>query len=287
MATKADIQLHYDTESAFFESILGKSMSYTCADWTGQTTLEEAQYNKIAKITKYAGINQHTQSVIDLGCGWGSTLGWIAQRYPNLVKKHGVNISTEQTLYARRRFGPLGIDFYESDMVNYLENYAGEPYDAAIAIGSTEHVATPKDYKQGVHIDRYAHYFKLVRQHVSGRMGLQVIVSIKEPNQLKGESRARAIRFQYYISKHVFPNSLTPRVDYISAAVKGLYEIDQFEVNSHEYAKTIMCWRERLLDVKDAIPVDRYDLFLRYFDLCIEHFESGYIGLARFSLKPA
>lgn len=286
MATKMDIQAHYDiNESAFFCKILGESMSYTCADWSGQTSLAAAQYNKLKKISGFAGIDAHTRSVLDLGCGWGSTQLWLHQNFPALERNHGVSISTEQCEYARTQIDSQTISIIEENMSDYLECYNGVPYEAALSIGAIEHLASPRDYREGRHIERYHRFFSDVRRCVSGRFALQSIVAMKKPNQLKGLERQRAIRFQYFIAKYVFPNALTPTLGYLDAALTGVYEVDQFEVKSDDYAKTLSCWRDNLIAHRDDFTRQRYELFLRYFDLCIEHFSSGYLGLARYSLS--
>ncbi len=288
MATKTDIQAHYDVnESEFFRKILGESMSYTCADWSGQTSLAEAQHNKLKKIAGFAGIDANTRSVLDLGCGWGSTQLWLQKNFPELERNHGVSISPEQCKYARTQTNTQFISIFEEDMSDYLERHIGAPYDAALAIGAIEHLASPRDYKEGLHIERYHAFFRGVRRCVSGRFALQSIVAMKKPNQLKGLERQRAIRFQYFIAKYVFPNALTPTLGYLDAAMTGLYEVDQFEVKSDDYAKTLCCWRDNLIANRGDFSRQRYELFLRYFDLCIEHFSSGYLGLARYGLSPA
>lgn len=288
MATKTDIQAHYDVnESEFFRKILGESMSYTCADWSGETSLAAAQANKLRKIARFAGIDGGTRSVLDLGCGWGTTQLWLQKSFPGLERNHGVSISTEQCDFARSQADDSAISIIEEDMSEYLDGYIGIPYDAALSIGAIEHLASPKDYKNGIHIDRYHSFFSGVRRCVSGRFALQSIVAMKKPNQLKGLARQRAIRFQYFIAKHIFPNALTPTLGYLDAALSGLYEVEQFEVRSDEYARTLGCWRDNLIAHADSVAPDRYELFLRYFDLCIEHFSSGYLGLARYSLAPA
>lgn len=292
MATKMDIQAHYDVnESGFFRKVLGESMSYTCADWSGQNTLEEAQNNKLKKIAAFAGINDQTRSVLDLGCGWGSTQLWLQINFPGLERNHGVTISTEQCTYARSQMTPSlskgsPVSIIEDDMSEYLERYADLPYDAALSIGAIEHLASPRDYRHGTHIERYHAFFTGVHRCVSGKFALQSIVAMKKPNQLKGLERQRAIRFQYFIAKYVFPNALTPALSYLDAALSGLYEVDQFEVKSDDYARTLSCWRDNLIASRTDISRQRYELFLRYFDLCIEHFSSGYLGLARYSLSP-
>ena len=288
MATKNDIEQHYDeNESNFFELILGKNMSYTCASWEGQDSLDEAQNKKYEKILNFAGVNEDTRTILDLGCGWGTLMLNMVKSFPQLNEIHGITISPEQARYCRQTIHSKKIKVIEQDMFDYFDNFNSAQYDAATMIGALEHLASAKQYKNNTHIEQYRKFFMGVRKCVKGHLALQTIVALKGPNDLQGVEYKNAIRFQLFISKYIFPNSLTPRIDYIEKAIEGLYQIEKFEVGSYEYEKTITCWRDNLIYNKDIISVERYDMFLRYFDLCIEHFNSGYIGLARYSLKPS
>ena len=292
MAEKMDIEKHYDlNERVFFEKILGKSMTYSCADWRQCGSLDLAQYQKYQKMVNFAGIDANTESVVDFGCGWGTNLKWLAEDFPALEQITGITISYEQASYIRENVmrGSLGrrITLHEMDVFEHIAAQPTPHYDAAISVGAFEHFASPKHYKNNNHIERYSQFFSGARRCVSGKFALQTIVAAQPANRLKGEARMRAMRFQYFISKHIFPNALTPTLAYIEQAISGHYDIEQLEYRGDEYAYTIMAWQQNLVQHKAEVPHHQYELFMRYFDLCIEHFLSGYISLARLSLSPA
>lgn len=237
--------------------------------------LDDAQRQKIRKIVKFAGISNETRSIVDLGCGWGKTLDYINRCYPN---------SREQYSYCQSLFQHKSVKVLFSDLIEYLDKLPEQSVDAAIMIGVIEHIASQKQYKCNEHIRAYRKVFESAHRVVSGKFALQTIVAMRSANALRGRERQRAIRFQYFIAKYIFPNSLTPRDDYIRQAIDGLYTVEKFEVGSDEYFKTITIWRENLERYRVEIPVQRYELFAHYFDMCMEHFESGYIGLARYEL---
>ncbi|HEY7772735.1 MAG TPA: class I SAM-dependent methyltransferase [Marinagarivorans sp.] len=291
MAKQVDIEKHYDlNERDFFKKILGESMTYSCADWRQCTSLAQAQYQKYQKLARFAGIDANTRSVVDLGCGWGSNLKWLAENCESLNRITGITLSYEQASYIRDAILPTDskkrITLLEMDIFDHLVEQNAPQYDAAISIGAFEHFASPKDYKKNQHIQKYAQFFAGTRRAVAGNLGLQTIVAARPANSLKGEARMRAMRFQYFIAKHIFPNALTPTLDYIDQATQGYYDLTQLELRGDEYAHTIMAWQENLQAHKNEVPHHQYQLFMRYFDLCIEHFLSGYISLARLSLRP-
>lgn len=287
MATSQDIALHYGlNEAEFFEHILGDSMCYTCADWYRTDNLTTAQYQKIDKLLGFLKLDQDTQSLVDLGCGWGGPLQYITNAYPQFSDLRGVTICEEQAAYAKEKLKTNTCKIIHQDLIDYLIHQPDNSIDVAMMIGVIEHLVTPRDYQLNQHIDRYRFIFEAIHRVVKGRFALQTIIAMRDPNSLKGHERTQAIKFQRYISKYVFPNSLTPRDDFIRKAVDGLYEIERYEVRSEEYQHTIQCWRDNLEGIRHNISDERYTLFRTYFDFCIEHFGSGYLGLARYSLAP-
>ena len=76
-------QQHYEVPPAFFELVLGPALKYSCCHWpAGVKTLAEAEQSMLALTVERAGI-QDGDSVLDLGCGWGSLSLYLARRFPN------------------------------------------------------------------------------------------------------------------------------------------------------------------------------------------------------------
>jgi cyclopropane-fatty-acyl-phospholipid synthase len=73
---------HYEVPPAFFDEVLGPHRKYSCCYWGPETrTLEEAEAEALRISCERAGIS-NGQSVLDLGCGWGSLSLWIAEQFP-------------------------------------------------------------------------------------------------------------------------------------------------------------------------------------------------------------
>ncbi len=65
------IHHHYDVSNAFYELVLGPSMTYTCACYPRpDATLEEAQENKYRLVFDKLRL-QPGDRLLDVGCGWG------------------------------------------------------------------------------------------------------------------------------------------------------------------------------------------------------------------------
>ncbi|SIH92082.1 Cyclopropane-fatty-acyl-phospholipid synthase 1 [Mycobacteroides abscessus subsp. abscessus] len=70
----SDVQAHYDLSDDFFALFLDPSRTYSCAYFEPETlTLEQAQQAKIdlalGKLNLEPGM-----TLLDVGCGWGSTM---------------------------------------------------------------------------------------------------------------------------------------------------------------------------------------------------------------------
>ncbi|MEO8855844.1 MAG: cyclopropane-fatty-acyl-phospholipid synthase family protein, partial [Burkholderiaceae bacterium] len=76
-------QQHYEVPAAFFGDVLGQHRKYSSCYWPdGVEQLPQAEAAALQETCVRAGI-ANGQSVLELGCGWGSLTLWIAQRYPD------------------------------------------------------------------------------------------------------------------------------------------------------------------------------------------------------------
>jgi cyclopropane-fatty-acyl-phospholipid synthase len=74
---------HYEVPTEFFRLVLGPRLKYSCAYWPeGVETLAQAEEAMLALTCERAELADG-QSILELGCGWGSLTLWMAQRYPN------------------------------------------------------------------------------------------------------------------------------------------------------------------------------------------------------------
>jgi 2-polyprenyl-3-methyl-5-hydroxy-6-metoxy-1,4-benzoquinol methylase len=77
----AHVQSHYDRSNDFFGLWLDPTMTYSCAYFErDDMTLEEAQIAKIDLALGKLGL-QPGMTLLDVGCGWGSTMRRAIERY--------------------------------------------------------------------------------------------------------------------------------------------------------------------------------------------------------------
>ena len=96
---RQNIQFHYDLGNDFYRLWLDRSMSYSSAIFVDENQpLEDAQRNKIRAIAERTGAKPG-DSVLEIGCGWGTLSGTLARDYG--LEVTGISLSQEQTKWAR------------------------------------------------------------------------------------------------------------------------------------------------------------------------------------------
>jgi cyclopropane-fatty-acyl-phospholipid synthase len=136
------IAYHYDVSNEFYALFLDPLMVYTCAYYRDPDgTLEQAQADKLDLVCRKLRLAKG-ETLLDIGCGWGSLAMWAAQHYG--VRAHGVTLSRAQADYAAERIAALGLS--DRCRVEYRDarDMAGSMrYDKIAAVGVIEHIGIP------------------------------------------------------------------------------------------------------------------------------------------------
>jgi len=71
---------HYDMDIHLYQHMLDDRLIYSCGFWETATTLEAAQENKLNLVCRKLQL-QPGMRILDIGCGWGGTAKFIAERF--------------------------------------------------------------------------------------------------------------------------------------------------------------------------------------------------------------
>jgi len=130
---------HYEVPAEFFALALGPHRKYSSAWWPeGTNSLAEAEARALAATCEHARLADG-QSILELGCGWGSLTLWMAERYPN-SRITAVSNSRSQRDWilgeaARRALG--NVEVITTDM----NRFAIEPqFDRVVSVEMFEHM---------------------------------------------------------------------------------------------------------------------------------------------------
>ncbi len=206
---------HYDAGNDLYAKMLDKRLTYTCGYWKDAQTLNEAQENKLDLICKKIGLKPG-QTVLDIGCGWGSFAKFAAEKYGAHVT--GVTISKEQAVLARELTKGLPVDIQLKD----YRDVEGE-FDHIVSIGMFEHVGY-KNYKT---------YMEIASRNLKpgGLFLLHTIGSLESKRATDP-----------WIDKYIFPNGNLPSVTQIGEAIENLFVMEDWHNFGDDYSRTLMAW---------------------------------------------
>ena len=131
---------HYELPPAFFQLCLGRRLKYSSAYYpTGHESLDEAEDAMLALTAVRAGLSDG-QSILELGCGWGSLTLWMAEHYPRSTITAVSNSAPqrEHILARCRELGLANVRVVTCD-VERLELPA-EGFDRCVSVEMFEHV---------------------------------------------------------------------------------------------------------------------------------------------------
>lgn len=129
--TSAAVAAHYDRLDAFYRDVWGEHVHHGYFQ-SGRESVETAVEGLILLVAGKLGLVAG-QRVVDIGCGYGGSARFLAERYG--VDVTGVTISAAQLAQARPR---AGARFLLADWL--VNGFADESFDRAYAIESSEHM---------------------------------------------------------------------------------------------------------------------------------------------------
>ena len=208
-------QFHYDIGNDLYQSMLEHRLIYTAGYWENASSLDEAQENKL----EWVGRRLHLRAgmkVLDIGCGWGGTAKYLAERYN--VKVVGVTVAKEQVRLGKELCRGLPVEIR-------LEDYRGlhETFDRILSLGMFEHVG----YKN------YPTFMRIVRKCLKDD-GLFLLRTIGGNHSVTTTDP--------WIERYIFPNGMLPSPSQIGAAIEGMFVLEKWDTFGPDYDKTLMHW---------------------------------------------
>lgn len=235
--TDAANEQHYEVPTEFYLKSLGKRLKYSCAYYPNEfCSLDEAEDAMLNLYGERAQLKDG-QTILELGCGWGSLTLWMAEQYPN-ANITAVSNSASQKQYIDARCKTLGlknITVITSD-INLLELNANQ-FDRAISIEMFEHM---RNYQQ---------LFKKISSWVKtdGKLFIHIFAHrfIMYPFDIKSQ--------EDWMSKHFFTGGLMPAVDTLLHFQEQFKLETRWLVNGQHYEKTSNHWLQKMDQHKDEI----------------------------------
>jgi cyclopropane-fatty-acyl-phospholipid synthase len=212
------VQAHYDLPPALFETMLGKSMAYSCAYWAEADTLDEAQRAKLDLVCRKLGLRA-SDRVLDLGCGFGSFARFAAEHYGCSVV--AVNLSPVQVAYARQFCRGLPVEIHHCDYRD-VDTYArGRRFDKIASIAMFEAVGHRN----------HRRYMELVHGLLTDG-GLWLLHTLGD----------RYCSSDPWMNRYIFPNGELPTLGQLDTAIRGLFQLEDLHNFGLDYCRTLEEW---------------------------------------------
>ena len=281
---KKEVQFHYDISNEFFKLWQDPTQTYSCAYFErDDMTLEEAQMAKVDLSLGKLGL-QPGMTLVDIGCGWGSTIMRAVEKYD--VNVIGLTLSENQKKHIEEnRFAKSTSTRRMEVRLQPWEEF-DEPVDRVVSIGAFEHFGFGK----------YDDYFKKTFELLPDD-GVQLLHTIIVPTDEEVKEKQLKItmthlRFIKFIMNEIYPGGRLPLAALVREhAEKAGYVVTREQHLQPHYVKTLDTWAGNLESKRDeAIEItseEIYERFLKYLKGCADLFRVGFTDVAQFTLEKS
>lgn len=227
---------HYEVPPAFFENVLGKHLKYSSGYWPdGVNSLDESEESMLELSFERAQLADG-DSILELGCGWGSLTCYMASKLPN-SKITAVSNSKDQKEHILNLCKNQGLDNIEVITADMNDFETENKYDRVISIEMFEHM---RNYK------------KLLSKISSwlnddGKLFIHIFThqSVVYPFENQGEAD--------WMAREFFSGGMMPSHDLLLHFQDDLIIDDVWSMLGTHYEKTSLAWVNKMDANKDSI----------------------------------
>lgn len=217
---------HYELPPAFFELCLGKHLKYSgCYYPRGDESLDQAEEAMLRLYGERAELADG-QSILELGCGWGSLTLWMAERYPT-ARIIAVSNSNPQRKYIEAQCllrGFFNVRVITCD-VNALELDEAQ-FDRCVSIEMFEHM---RNYE--ILLARIAAWLR-----PGGKLFVHIFShkTAMYPFETEGDDN--------WMGRHFFTGGLMPAADTLLWFQSALDIEQRWQIDGTHYQRTANHW---------------------------------------------
>jgi cyclopropane-fatty-acyl-phospholipid synthase len=219
---------HYELPTEFFQLCLGKRLKYSSAFYpNGDESLDQAEEHMLRLYSERAQLRDG-QSILELGCGWGSLTLWMAEQYPN-ARITAVSNSATQRRHIEAQCAARGFNHVTviTCDVNVLD-FEADQFDRCISIEMFEHMRNYQTLLASI-----SRWLK-----PSGELFVHIFVHryLMYPFEVDGDDN--------WMGKYFFTGGLMPSADTLLHFADQLSLQQRWLVPGRHYAQTSNHWLE-------------------------------------------
>ena len=227
---------HYEVPARFFNAALGEHLKYSCCYWDPATeTLDQAEENALRISCRRADIRDG-QSVLDLGCGWGSLSLWIARNYPRCTVT-AVSNSGPQREHIEARAASEGLTNITVLTADMNDFDAPGQYDRIVSVEMFEHMRNWRKLFRRVH----------GWLNPGGRFFMHVFCHRDTPYEFLDEGASD------WMSRHFFSGGMMPSDELPLRFQVHLQLVRKHRWNGVHYERTANAWLDNMDKRRDRI----------------------------------
>ena len=130
---------HYEVPAAFFALALGPNRKYSSCFFKGpESTLQEAEEEALRQTAAHADLVDG-QSILELGCGWGSLSLWMARQFRN-AEITAVSNSHSQREHIERQAASRGLKNLRVITADMNVFQTEQQFDRIVSVEMFEHM---------------------------------------------------------------------------------------------------------------------------------------------------
>lgn len=236
--TKEANAQHYEVPARFFELTLGPRRKYSCCYYdTAETTLAQAEDRALEETALHAGLADG-QSILELGCGWGSLSLFMAQKYPN-ARITAVSNSSSQRAFIEAQATRLGLNNLNVITADMNDFVASGRFDRIVSVEMFEHMSNWRPL-----LTRLREWL-----NKDGRLFIHIFTHRNQPYRFDHAEKAD------WIAQHFFTGGIMPSRQLVHAFGDLFTVENEWLWNGVHYQRTALDWLRNFDARSDEIDV--------------------------------